>query len=402
MAFGLVRGGRHAATPRHGTRDYRVAAARAGSRLERSPGAPRWGFFLRAETMHGLLHLPRVASTRRPRPPLPRDEPRRVVPRGAAHPLRLARASTASTSPRPRCRSARQIALVAAPARPRRGRVPRSCARPTRRCSRLAPGRHACSRWASTGLRETAWRRPGAGRRTGAQYLDEPAALPAARPRQLGPGTARSRQNSLPSTSCNAARRDSFSSSASSSCAARGAERQQARALGLERGQALRAHEPGADPPHVEVHAVLDDLALGNACWKMRPARARPRGVEAGEGRPLVLRRRGCDVPQHLATRSERRGRVRTQSKVTWNCLIGVIGPPSAPRVTSRSWRTRHRSMSRSASAPNGIRGRPAVRRWVRSRSTQMPRKRTNRTVAERKLLMAVTLLPSLSCHQWQ
>ncbi len=35
-------------------------------------------------------------------------------------------------------------------------------------------------------------------------------------------------------------------------------------AFGLKRGQALLAHEPGADP-YVEMHSVLDDLAFGNA-----------------------------------------------------------------------------------------------------------------------------------------
>ncbi|KOV60729.1 hypothetical protein ADK64_29730 [Streptomyces sp. MMG1121] len=35
-------------------------------------------------------------------------------------------------------------------------------------------------------------------------------------------------------------------------------------ALGLERGEALFTHEPGADP-HVKMHPILDDLAFGNA-----------------------------------------------------------------------------------------------------------------------------------------
>jgi hypothetical protein len=42
------------------------------------------------------------------------------------------------------------------------------------------------------------------------------------------------------------------------------AERDQSCALGFERGEALFTHEPGADP-HVEVHAILDDLAFGDA-----------------------------------------------------------------------------------------------------------------------------------------
>src|SRR2546430_2208892 len=42
------------------------------------------------------------------------------------------------------------------------------------------------------------------------------------------------------------------------------AEREQSCAFGLERGQALFTHEPGADP-HVEMQPILDDLAFGNA-----------------------------------------------------------------------------------------------------------------------------------------
>jgi hypothetical protein len=61
------------------------------------------------------------------------------------------------------------------------------------------------------------------------------------------------------------------------------AERDSAGALGLEHGQALLAHEPGADP-HVEVHPVLDDLALGDALEEQ--PRAHTRGIGAGERRP--------------------------------------------------------------------------------------------------------------------
>ena len=42
------------------------------------------------------------------------------------------------------------------------------------------------------------------------------------------------------------------------------AERDQSCAFGLKRGQALFAHEPGADP-HVKMHPILDDLAFGDA-----------------------------------------------------------------------------------------------------------------------------------------
>src|SRR5689334_23143754 len=42
------------------------------------------------------------------------------------------------------------------------------------------------------------------------------------------------------------------------------AERDQSCGFGLKCGQALFTHEPGADP-HVKMHPILDDLALGNA-----------------------------------------------------------------------------------------------------------------------------------------
>jgi hypothetical protein len=58
------------------------------------------------------------------------------------------------------------------------------------------------------------------------------------------------------------------------------AQRDQAGALGLECGQALRPHEPGADA-HVEVHPVLDDLAFRNSLEEQ--PRADTRGIHAGE-----------------------------------------------------------------------------------------------------------------------
>lgn len=42
------------------------------------------------------------------------------------------------------------------------------------------------------------------------------------------------------------------------------AERDQTCALGLQCGEALFTHEPGADP-HVKMHPVLDNFAFGNA-----------------------------------------------------------------------------------------------------------------------------------------
>ena len=109
-----------------------------------------------------------------------------------------------------------------------------------------------------------------------------------------------SRQNSLPSTSC-ITRHDSFSSSASSSRTRVAPSGEQPCALGLERGEALLTHEPGADP-HVEVHPVLDDLALGDALEEQ--PRTHAGGVDAGERGALLLRRqRAVEVVPRLRTR---------------------------------------------------------------------------------------------------
>jgi hypothetical protein len=91
----------------------------------------------------------------------------------------------------------------------------------------------------------------------------------ASRPRP-GEKAAQSRSNSLPSMSC-ITRHDSLSSSAGSR-RTRTAPSDQSRAFGLQRGHALLAHEPGADP-HVKVQPVLDDLAFGNALEEQSRAR---------------------------------------------------------------------------------------------------------------------------------
>ena len=92
---------------------HRTACARPVPRSPRS-GSPSasnaacgttWGFFLRAETMHGWYTDPgNTPSPTSPRPghPVPRAQPRRVVPRGARDPLRV---------PRPRPPGRTQAAL---------------------------------------------------------------------------------------------------------------------------------------------------------------------------------------------------------------------------------------------------------------------------------------------------
>ena len=90
MAFGL--------SPEGGTRFGRHETHASESplhewiRLERGAGASRWGFFLRAETMHGYYTYLADGAGGPRRPGLPRDEPRRVVPGPARLPVRLPRA----------------------------------------------------------------------------------------------------------------------------------------------------------------------------------------------------------------------------------------------------------------------------------------------------------------------
>ncbi len=79
---------------------------------------------------------------------------------------------------------------------------------------------------------------------------------------RVGPAV-QSRQNSLPSTSC-MTMQDSFSSSATSTRTHVAPSATSRSRSASKRGEALRPHQPGADA-HVEVHAVLDELALGDA-----------------------------------------------------------------------------------------------------------------------------------------
>ena len=134
-------------------------------RLERAAGAPRWGFFLRAETMHGFYSYLEDNPGTAARPRLPRAEPRRVVPRRAAAPASTPPACTASTSPRPRCRSPRRSRWWhAARARCRRRagpvRDPLAAARgPARRARSSRSARGACARRRTT---SSSWSRTGA------------------------------------------------------------------------------------------------------------------------------------------------------------------------------------------------------------------------------------------------
>jgi predicted ATPase len=63
MAFGLAAEG-GTSNVQQGTRETESPLHR-WIRLERSPGAPRWGFFLRAETMHGYFTRQEAFSTDR-------------------------------------------------------------------------------------------------------------------------------------------------------------------------------------------------------------------------------------------------------------------------------------------------------------------------------------------------
>src|SRR4051794_20697116 len=101
-------------------------------------------------------------------------------------------------------------------------------------------------------------------------------------------------------------------------------ERDQPFGLGPEGGQPLVSDQPGAGP-YVEVHPVLDDLALRHPL-EVQP-RALPRRIDTGVRRTLLLdrqravelvpagetlRRRRDDVPQHLAPEAGDPLRIRT------------------------------------------------------------------------------------------
>ncbi|HEX5560469.1 MAG TPA: hypothetical protein VFX52_02425 [Nocardioidaceae bacterium] len=125
MAFGLSPEG-GSVQARHTTRSTESPLAQ-WLWLWRGAGASRWGFFLRAETMHGFYSYLEDNPGASGRGPVPPDEPRRVVPGDPADPLRL---------PRPVLpRRARGRAVVLGADRP--GRHP---ARPRRsRCTGAAP-----------------------------------------------------------------------------------------------------------------------------------------------------------------------------------------------------------------------------------------------------------------------
>lgn len=72
--------------------------------LERSAGAPRWGFFLRAETMHG--YFTRQESFSSERDPLFHDMGHGSRLWKCCAPGSIHRGCTAWTSPRRRCRAA--------------------------------------------------------------------------------------------------------------------------------------------------------------------------------------------------------------------------------------------------------------------------------------------------------
>ena len=143
--------------------------------LVKSPGAGRWSFFLRAESMHGLYTylegLGEVAGSR-----LPRDEPRGVVPGGPAHQARRPR-----LLPDGRARGRPLLPVQPDPRRPaggdahqrvagrRRHPLPaaaaRSPARPSSRSARTGCGRsrgRTCS-WCRTGGPTSTGPRPGCG-----------------------------------------------------------------------------------------------------------------------------------------------------------------------------------------------------------------------------------------------
>ena len=204
-----------------------------------------------------------------------------------------------------------------------------------------------------------------------------------------------SRQNSLPSTSCmtmhdSSSRRPPGVARASR----RGGAAVRTRPEG---GQALVTHEPGPDP-HVEVHPVLDDLALGDALEEQartRPRRGRRRRTPSpgsGGARSKSSQANpsggGTTYPstshQKRATRSG-----SAQSKVTCTSrTVALMAPtlsvqaelvalgvrhhdvPVVDRRPARSpWLVAPSATSRAARPP----ARPSVRRPSRSRGRVRP-----------------------------
>ena len=152
MASGSAGGRLHRQPARHPA--VGVAAVDC-LRLQRGLGAGRWGFFLRAETMHGFYtYLEENPAQRTKSGALPRDEPRGVVPRGPATPVRHPRLLL----PR-RARGSAVVHLDPEPdehaARPGRRRRPGPLCHPLPG-ARVAAGRPflEVGEW---GLRETAW-----------------------------------------------------------------------------------------------------------------------------------------------------------------------------------------------------------------------------------------------------
>ena len=128
--------------------------------------------------------------------------------------------------------------------------------------------------------------------------------------------SGQSRQNSLPSMSC-ITMQDSSPSAAGSSRTRSRTELDEPRALGLECGETIRAHQPGTDPD-VEMHPVLDDLAFGN------PLEVQPRpdtcGIDARVRGPLLFGgQRAVElvpIGEPLGRRRARRSRApRTRSE---------------------------------------------------------------------------------------
>jgi hypothetical protein len=117
------------------------------------------------------------------------------------------------------------------------------------------------------------------------------------------------------------------------------AEREQSRAFGLQRGQALLTDEPGADP-HVKVQPFLTTLPSGTR-WKYSrgptpdgSTQANPEpcfsGGRARSNSSHVAKPFGGDAGTYPNTSHQKRA-TRTgsaQSKVTWNCLTDAIAPP--------------------------------------------------------------------------
>ena len=168
IAFGLVTRGR---VDRRATTPPGPPSRRSQRRCGSSAGSAPGGGASSCAPRRCTAGTPTSSDPRRPRPDVPRDEPRRVVPRGAARPLRLPRLLL------PRRAGGGAVVQLDAradrrAARPSPSAAARCSARPTRPCSRPCPARRS-SRSATGATRAYDVGASWSWSSTGQAYLDD-------------------------------------------------------------------------------------------------------------------------------------------------------------------------------------------------------------------------------------